>query len=312
MGVDVNVEMWAGVIAFVLVPLLVLTGARAVAGRASPIARSAVASRTRRRLDACFIALGPVLSALVFVLAGFAVTLVTCWVLGKGAHAIQGGVDWPVWRWFASHQNQGWTDAWWKITNMGSPMVTQALAVVGGVVMAIVWRRRLWWLPPVALCLGYVAEKYGQIILKLVVDRGHPPHAAVKLGTVMQTHGTWPSGGCARVLIIYGLIVYFGARAYRNGSSRSAWVLGAALVSLALTVQAYARLNNLEHWITDVAGGIVYGLMLLGIMIAGAEIVQYGRKRAETRRAPSRSANGRTGPRAWVGSAAVTEVGARD
>ena len=37
-------------------------------------------------------------------------------------------------------------------------------------------------------------EKYGGIIIKKVVNRGHPP----------TTHGTWVSGGCARLLIVSG------------------------------------------------------------------------------------------------------------
>lgn len=279
MGMVVNIEMWAGVIAIVLVPVLGFMGARAVAARAPRIAGSGPAGRVRRTLDASFTELGPVLPAVIYVLAGWAATVTSLWVLGKGAHAIQGRVDWPVWRWFGAHQDIGWTNTWWHITNMGSPLITQRLAIVGAVVMLVVWRKRVWWLPPVALLLGYMLEKYGQILLKLVVDRGHPPHAAEKFGVIAGTHGTWPSGGCARVLIIYGLITYFAVRAYRDGKSREAWVVGATFVSLAITVQAYARLNNMEHWFTDVVGGIFFGLLLLTVVIGGAEIIQRGLSR---------------------------------
>jgi hypothetical protein len=279
MGLAMNIEMWAGVLAFLLVPSLVATAALRVTHRAPAIAGSGVAGRARRTLDTCYAELGAVLSAIIAVLAGVAATIGIMWILGKVAHAIEGGVDEPVWRWFGDHQNQGWTDAWWKITNMGSPTVTQRLTMLGAVVMLVVWRKKLWWLPPAALVAGYVAEKYGQILLKLVVDRGHPPHAAVKLGAVADTFGTWPSGGCARVLVIYGLITYFALRAYRGGRSREAWVLGAAFVSLALTVQAYARLNNMEHWFTDVVGGTIFGVLLLSVLIGGAEIIQRGMAR---------------------------------
>jgi hypothetical protein len=279
MGMVMNIEMWAGVISLVVVPILAMIGARAVASRASGIAGSGPAGRVRRTLDGSFRELGPVLPAVVYVLAGWAATVLSLWVLGKGAHAIQGRVDWPVWRWFGAHQDIGWTNAWWHITNMGSPLVTQRLAILGAVVMLLVWRRRVWWLPPVVLLLGYLSEKYGQIILKLVVDRGHPPHAAEKFGVIAQTHGTWPSGGCARVLVIYGLITYFAVRSYRDGKSREAWVVGATFVSFAITVQAYARLNNMEHWITDVVGGITFGLLLLTVLIGAAEIIQRGLSR---------------------------------
>ena len=274
-----NIEMWAGVVAIVLVPTAVLLGARAVAHRASAVAGSEIAGRSRRTLDAGMAEFGPILPAVVAVLAGVSATIGIMWVLGKGAHKIQGGVDWPVWRWLGHHQNVEWTNAWWHITNMGSPLVTQRLVVIGGIILAIICRNRLWWLPPAVLAVAYVFEKCGQIILKLVVDRGHPPHAAMKFGDVAATLGTWPSGGCARVLVIYGLLTYFAVRVYHGGRSQQAWVLGATFVSLALTMQAYARLNNIEHWFTDVVGGIIFGALLLSTMVAGSEIVQRGMSR---------------------------------
>lgn len=308
-----NIEMWAGVIAIVLVPTLALVGARAVSQRATSIAQSGVAGRARRTLDTCLTELGPVLPALIVVLAGISFTVASMWVLGKGAHALQGRVDWPVWRWFGAHQNAGWTDAWWHITSMGSPVVTQRLAVLGAIVFAIVWRKRVWWLPPVAFGLAYVAEKYGQILLKLVVDRGHPPHAALKFGTIAPTLGTWPSGGCARVLIIYGLILYFAIRAYRNGRASNAWIIGTAVLFTALTVQAYARLNDMEHWITDVVGGTIFGVLLLTTMIIGAEIVQAGVCRARAARAgrSTRAAVEDLVPNERFDVSAATEVAAR-
>ena len=41
----------------------------------------------------------------------------------------------------------------------------------------------------------------------------------------------------------------------------------AALLALAASIQAFARINNLEHWMTDVIGGAIYGLLLLLLMI---------------------------------------------
>lgn len=285
--------MWAGVIALVVVPVLVLAVAGNAVKEAPGWAARARSSHWRRALDVCIDELTAVVPAGLVLLAGVTATVTVCWLLGLGAHAIQDAVDWPVFRWFEAHQNQGWTDVWWKLTDIGSPMVTQALAVVGAVVLAVLWRRRLWWLPPAALFLGYVIEKYGQIVLKTVVDRGHPP----------TTLGTWPSGGCARVIIIYGLIVYLGIRVSRPRSGL-AWTAGAGFVSLALTVQAYARLNNLEHWFTDVLGGIVYGVLVLSVVVAGAEVVQHGRSRSDARKRHSKGVRVRPARDASVASVA--------
>lgn len=130
--------------------------------------------------------LGRAPTAAVVVLTGGAVTIVVCWVLGRVAHSLELAVDWPVFRWFASRQVEEWSRIWLVITNMGSPRLTQGLTAVGALVLAFLWRRRglRWWVPLLVLPVGYAIEKYGQIILKLVVNRGHPP----------TTHGTWPSG----------------------------------------------------------------------------------------------------------------------
>jgi hypothetical protein len=108
------------------------------------------------------------------------------------------------------------------------------------------------------MVLGYAAEKYSQMILKRVIDRGHPPTSL----------GTWPSGGMGRLIDVYGLIIFFLILRFRPTSPR-AWAVGAGVLGVFASIQAYARINNLEHWVTDVAGGAIYGTMLLVAMIIG-------------------------------------------
>ncbi len=220
--------------------------------------------RVEPAVDACVTHLGRPATALVVALSGWALTLVVGWVLGAVAHALEDVVDRPVFGWFAVRQVEWWSSAWWVITNMGAPRVTQGLTAVGALVLAVLWRRRglRWWVPLVALPAGYAMEKYGQVILKLVVDRGHPP----------TTHGTWPSGGCARVVLVYGLIVVL-ALLWRRPAGVRAWAGGLALVAFAVSVQAYARTYNQEHWVTDVAGGVVFGWLLLGTAVAAVLVL---------------------------------------
>lgn len=268
MVMTITLEMGIGLAALLLVPTL----AAIVTSRLYPWladdARASGTGRVARVIDVAIEEWGGLRSALVLLLAGAAAIVAVEWVAGLGAHALQGVLDWPVFRWTQAHQTPWWTDVWWKLTQIGSPSTTQRLVVAGAVLLAVVWRKRLWWLPGLWLALGYVFEKYGQIILKLVVDRGHPP----------TTMGTWPSGGCARVLLIYGLIAYFLVRRHHAGRTKAAWVAAATVTWLCLTIQAYARLNNLEHWFTDVLGGILYGSLLLALMVAGAEIVLRGER----------------------------------
>ncbi|HET6876612.1 MAG TPA: hypothetical protein VFH38_03705 [Jatrophihabitans sp.] len=193
-------------------------------------------------------------TGIVVALAGWSVVIIAGWLLGVAAHRLQNAVDWPCFHWWQDHYLTGsWHRVWWTLTNIGSPTVTQILTVAGAVLLAaLYYGKPQWWAPPIILLVSYLAEKYSQTILKLVVNRGHPP----------TTHGTWPSGGMGRLIDVYGLIIYFVILRFWP-HSRRAWAYGGSFLALAASVQAYARLNNLEHWTTDVVGGAVYGLLLL-------------------------------------------------
>jgi hypothetical protein len=206
--------------------------------------------------------LGAVTAAVIVALAGTGLALAVLWPLGRLAHLAEPFTDVPIFDWLQARQVASWSRLWRFLTDIGSLNLTQAITVAGSVVLAVLYARRRWWIPPLVLCSGYLMEKYLQQALKLVVDRGHPP----------TTLGTWPSGGCARVILVYGLIVYFSLR-WRETESLRAWVAGWSLVALAASIQAYARLYNLEHWFTDVAGGLLFGVILLLTMTGVAWVL---------------------------------------
>lgn len=216
--------------------------------------------RVSNAMDATNAAVGRGTTAIVLWLAGWSFIIIVGWWLGLAAHRLQSTIDWPAFHWWQHHHLGGsWSRFWWTLTDIGAPRVTQGMALGGAMLVAILYARRpLWWAPSIVLILGYLAEKYSQIILKSVVHRGHPP----------TTHGTWPSGGMGRLLVVYGLLFYFVVRRFWPHSPR-AWAAAWTLLALCASAQAYARLNNLEHWTTDVAGGAIYGLMLLGMMLLG-------------------------------------------
>lgn len=222
--------------------------ARAVAGRFTATTRAAVPAG------------GRVPVAATVLLALWSIVIIFGWLIGLWAHRLQGVVDEPAFHWWQSHFLTGtWHTIWHKLTNVGAPRITQGLALLGAVVLAILYRgRRLWLAPSAILLVGYMAEKYSQIILKLVVHRGHPP----------TTQGSYPSGGMGRLIDVYGLIIFFVIIRYAPRNSR-AWATGVTLLAFCASVQAYARINNLEHWLTDVIGGLFYGVMLLATMIIG-------------------------------------------
>lgn len=196
-------------------------------------------------------------AGLVYVV-GAGVVIGVCWPLGLAAHALQSRIDEPAFAWMQSRQLGGWSSLWRQLTNIGSPEVTQTVTALAALGFTAAWAsagRRRWWLPLVMFPAAYALEKYTQIALQDLVHRGHPP----------TTLGTFPSGGCGRVLIIYGLVVLVACNTWWPGCRR-ATAVGAWAIAAAISVQAYARVYNLEHWLNDVIGGTVFGLLLLAVV----------------------------------------------
>lgn len=205
--------------------------------------------------------LGRFATAAVVLLAGYATVLLTCWVLGKVAHALESPVDWPVFTWFEARQGPGeWHRLWGKLTLMGNRRQTQGLAVLAALVLSGLWalsRRPRWWIPLCVLPMAYLFEKSGQMIIKAVVHRGHPP----------TTNGTWPSGGCARLIFVLGMVIFL-VLWWRRTTGRRTWAIGWSVLAIATMAEAYSRTYLLKHWVTDVVGGVIYGVLGLVVMMA--------------------------------------------
>lgn len=196
-------------------------------------------------------------AALLIALAGSGFIMWFMWGVGEVVQALEPVVDHPAFSWVEENRVGGaWDKIWLTLTNIGSLQVTQTLTVAASIGLAALWRHRRWWVPLVVLPLAYTMEKVLQDVLNGMVDRGHPP----------TTLGSFPSGGCARVIVVYGLIAFFTLR--WRGASAKGWQMGLGVVLLLATVQAYARTYNLEHWITDVFGGLLFGILLLATMVA--------------------------------------------
>jgi len=228
-------------------------------------------SRVRSAVDGCVSSVGRVATSAVVILAGFAATILSCYALGKGAHALENVLDWPVFAWFRARQLPGaWTDAWTILTQMGNRSRTQPLTLAAALVLAVLWARtgRRWLVPLLLLPIGYLFEKYGQMFLKLAVHRGHPP----------TTLGTWPSGGCARLVVVFGLVIYLALR--WKGASRRTWLGSWTVLALLAAIEAYSRTYLLKHWVTDVLGGLVYGSMVLAVMVATVAVLDRDGPRA--------------------------------
>ena len=104
-----------------------------------------------------------------------------------------------------------------------------------------------------------------QKALATTIDRGHPP----------TTLGTYPSGGCARLLCTVGVMIFLALLLVPNLSRRlrfTTWTIFAGLVWM----EAFSRTYLSKHWTTDAAGGVIFGvLLLLAVVGNGGVDAQY-------------------------------------
>lgn len=222
--------------------------------------------------------------ALLTVAAGTGVVLAICWPLGWVARH-SGALDRRVLRYVAprAHEHQ-LVQVMRELTKMGNNREMQVFTAVTAVALSLLWlRRQRGWLalaPGVLMLVAYELEHQLQHVLKLLAHRGHPPTSL----------GTYPSGGCARLICIVGLALYLLLRylgATRSKGAVAAWTVLAA----ASYVEGFSRVYLSKHWFTDVVGGWVFGVLLLAVLIVCAQVLLPGASASTDRRAvPGRRA----------------------
>ncbi len=190
-------------------------------------------------------------------------------LIGALAAALETSVDKPAFRWAFRQVDRSpgllhhdWYEASRYLTMMGNSLETRALVVVASVVLAILWRRRRPWVPVVVIVGTYLVAYVGQALMTKVIDRGHPPAA---FGIV--TLGTFPSGGCLRIVAVWGIVAVLIVRTFPRAPSWFGPAL-AVFVAAAAWTEAYTRLYLLKHWLTDIIGGVVLGAVLLVLATA--------------------------------------------
>jgi membrane-associated phospholipid phosphatase len=178
-------------------------------------------------------------------------------------------IDKPIYQWMSHHETHYWTAAMNRATKVGNTWTTWGAAVVAAICLAAFYRDRKW-LPPVVLGAAIVIDHYLTLTLRHTFHRLGPPDSPL---------GTFPSGGCDRILVFYGLIAYL---IWREASgSRRVAIWSAGVVYAVAFSEAYSRVYLTLHWFTDAVSGLIYGTLILATFIATIRLVDGpGRKPA--------------------------------
>jgi len=155
------------------------------------------------------------------------------------------------------------------LTRTGNWPETFVFSGLGAIALAFVARHRRW-LPLLLIATSVLVEWCVQGVTKDLLNASHPPTAS----------GTYPSGGTARVIVVYGFIVYLylQLRARHGWRSTVAWW---TLIALLAFLEGYSRIYLGYHWAFDVPGGVLVGVLLLTILIAAARAFNWAPDRAD-------------------------------
>ncbi|HEX6468675.1 MAG TPA: phosphatase PAP2 family protein [Streptosporangiaceae bacterium] len=209
--------------------------------------------------------LGPVGAWLMLCGAGLALSVAVLWPLGRAALRLEAAWDRPVFDWFRDHQaGAGWHRLMETLTQMGNRFVIYWITVAVAVGLALLAPRGRRWAPPALAVLAVLIEQVVRVGLLKVVDRGHPPTSL----------GTWPSGGVGRIIAIYGFLLFLffwcARRRFPRLATRPLALAAGWLLAVMSVVEGYTRVYLLKHWLTDVLGGYVFGVLLLAVFVYAA------------------------------------------
>jgi membrane-associated phospholipid phosphatase len=202
-----------------------------------------------------------IIGMLLIVAAGAAVVFALVCLLGLLVVHAAPGVDKTIYNWIIHHRVHSWASVMNRLTKFGDTWTTWGATVAAAVCLAALCRRDKW-LPPVALGAAIVVDHYVTQALRHTFHRLGPPDSPL---------GTFPSGGCDRVILLYGLIAYLIWREVSGTRRGAIWSAGA--VALLAFNEGYSRAYLTLHWTSDIISGLIYGTLLLIVFIATIRLV---------------------------------------
>ncbi len=197
---------------------------------------------------------------LILAVGALVVYALTC-ALGVLVTHAGPAVDHPVYTWTIHHRVHAWKEVMERLTKVGNAWTTWGAAAAAAACLAAFYRRRRW-LPPVVLAAAIVVDHYLTLALRHTFHRLGPPDSPL---------GTFPSGGCDRIIVFYGLIAYLIWRELSGRRSTAIWLAG-VVAALGFS-EGYSRAYLTLHWLTNVVSGLVYGGLILAVFVVAIRLV---------------------------------------
>ncbi len=193
--------------------------------------------------------------------AGGAVAYEVMRLLGPAVVNHGPAIDERILRWTEDHQVKPWAGVMERLTKIGNTWTIWGAAGAAAASLAVTWPKYKW-LPPAALGTAALVDHYVTLALRHKFGRPGPPDSP---------GGTYPCGGCDRVILFYGLIAYLLWREFSGTPEGKAWAIG-TVAALSFN-EAYSREYLSKHWFTDILSGLVYGVVLLAPFIGAVRLI---------------------------------------
>ena len=188
----------------------------------------------------------------ILALAGFsldAAAVVANWVSGVDESAFQLGLEW---------RNGPVGAISLLFTFLGTAPGLAIFATVG--VGAMVVRRQWLWavMPPLALLLGWIVNP----VIKCTFLRQRPPHDLVLTYLNSCDRYSFPSGHAMESSALFGVLILW---AVSSDLRYRYWI--AALMALMPLLIGLSRVVLGVHWLSDVVGGWLAGIVIVGVAV---------------------------------------------
>lgn len=225
-------------------------------------------------------AFGPVGAFYGVVIASVFPLILITWPLGSWTrHKPLTTLNLKVLHAYDAGRNHTITSAMKLLTQMGNWYQIVTVALVASALLALASKTKRW-LPPLVIITTLLGERYLQKAITAICKVHHPP----------TDLGTYPSGGVARLVCIYGIVGFMALRVLAP-RSRRALVGGLWLLTLLTWIESYSRIHLQKHWFFDPIGGLILGAGILAVAVAASSLLPWAEAESEAESVSAQAAS---------------------